>query len=102
LQLFGRLWRDRYSEPWVRDQWDPKAADAFIEAIRGLSPPDQATSFAAIPGAIARYLASSNDFYLKRRHPFQSFAKDFNLLRKGPRKEPQMIGRQKIADLPVA
>jgi hypothetical protein len=102
MQLFGRLWKGRYDEPWIRDQWDPKAADSFIEAIRGLSPPDQDTSFAAIPGAIARYLASDNEFYRQRRHPFQLFAKDFNVLRKGQKKEPQMIGKQKIADLPVA
>lgn len=102
IQLFGRAWRSRYNEPWIRDQWDPKAAESFIEAIRGLSPPDQDASFAAIPGAVARYFASNNEFYVERRHPFQSFAKDFNVLRKGPKREPQMIGRQKIAVLPVA
>lgn len=102
LQLFGRLWLDRYNEPWIRDQWDPKAADSFIEAIRGLSPPDRDATFAAIPDAIARYLATDTDFYRSRRHPFQSFTKDFNGLRKGSRREPQMIGKQKIANLPVA
>lgn len=101
-QLFGRLWRDRYKEPWVRDRWDPKASDEFLEAIRGLSPPDRDATLAAIPGAIARYLATDTEFYRSRRHPFQTFTKDFNTLRRGPKKEPQMIGKQKIADLPIA
>jgi hypothetical protein len=102
MQLFGRLWRDRYQAPWIRDQWDPKAAEAFIEAIRGLSPPDQDATFAAIPPAIARYFASDNEFYVEYRHPFQTFTKDFAKLKDPRKKEPQMIGRQKIADLPLA
>ena len=95
LRLFEVFWVPRWSMPFVRKQWDPKTADALMEAL-------PVGARREIRPAIQRYLADTNPKYLDVKHPFQLFARDFDAYRGPPASPPQPPGRRKIPELPYA
>lgn len=88
-RLFTRLWVEHKKDPPRPEQWDAKDANALIASL----PPGAARAKAAaqIKPAILRYLADTDQRYVRLNHPLRLLCKDFEAFR--PRSSDQQTSR---------
>lgn len=82
MQWFGLAWREKYNAPfWAPEHNAVKLCRDLLEDSLDKLPPDQRDlAYRDIKPRIARYLASTDTFFVSKKHAFCWFVKSWNAL----------------------